>query len=248
MTIATTERDAPAKLLDAEYVVAYHILGILNNDRRDWADLLRDAASGELLIPRSSAPHMHPEDSDVPCMFCASRTRDVSAVSASIIMSVAENRFRDDFWNADPIRRPDQVASVAKNLVIDEKTLEDMFGPHWGLVVAFGYRIEFADAPELVELLRKALSTPEARHIPSSRGRDWTQPARWLVAAALSGKRNSSNMATRLKRQDQVGSLAALASAVSLHGTMDGTMEEWIPVPFDNTPVSSEQPKLRVVR
>lgn len=247
MTVTTLGE--PQKQLDQSTVIEYHILGVLNSDRRTWVEMVRDAARQELIIPRSGASHMHPRDRRVPCMFCAARTRDINAVSASIILSVAENKFRDDHWNADDIRRADQVASAAKNITIDEDVLRDMFGPHWGMVIAFGYRVEFADARTLVDLLRQALTTPEAARTPRiTNGRDWTQPARWLVSSAMSGKRQSADMATKLRQRDQVGRLASLACAMSLNGNVGDSVEQWIPVPKDTAPVTVEEPKLRVVR
>lgn len=163
-------------------------------------------------------------------------------------MSVAECHSRDDSWNSDPIRRPGQVFATARNLVIDDTVMEDMFGPHWGLVVAFGYRIEFSDAQTLVDLLRTALTSTDVRHTSKPCGRDWTHPARWLVAVAMSGRRQVSDMSARLKRQDRSTVLASLASTVSLHGTLNGSVEEWMVSPHENRSLPSERPKLRVVR
>ena len=211
--------------------VEVHVLGVLEQDLRSWVDLLDSAAKGELMIPRTKAPHMHPADPAVPCMFCAAHVSDLHTVSGAIILSLAEAKFRDDQWNADSIRLRLQVVSAAKTIEVSEGTLCGMFGEHWAMVVSLGYRIEMADATELVHLLRKSMSHPESVIAPRVDGRDYTHTARWLVSSAMSSKRETS-MSSRMKQREYAGRLSTLAALIARKGNpdSDSNLMEWLPV------------------
>lgn len=235
---------------DFTTAVEVHVLGVLNQDLRAWVQLLAEAARGETLIPRSKLPHMHP-DAHVPCMFCAANVSDIHTVSAAIILSLNESRNIDDMWNAETGRSTNSVMREAQKTIIDDAAMANMFGEHWGMVISLGYRIEMADAPELVSILRDAVSRQDTIIAPRVSGRDYSHTARWLVSSAMSGKRESS-MASRMRQRGFTDRLSAYAALVAREGNPEGTNSlAWMPVTrVDAAPLDVQKvtPTLRVVR
>lgn len=243
--------DTRVDLPDFKTVVEVHVLGVLNQDLRTWNQLILDAAKGEVLIPQTKIAHMHPPSNHIPCMFCAAHVNDIHSVSAAIILSIADNRNIDDMWNSDMGRSRNGVVREAQKTIVDDAALMNMFGEHWGMVVSLGYRIEMANAPELVELLRKAVDHPEALIAPRIDGRDYTHTARWLVSSAMSGKRDIT-MSSRMRQRGYTDRLSTLAALVCRHGNPDAENSmDWVPVTRQTeAPINAQpsQPTLRVVR
>lgn len=243
--------DMQVDLHDFKTVVEVHVLGVLNQDLRTWNQLILDAAKGEVLIPHTKIAHMHPPSNHIPCMFCAAHVNDIHAVSAAIILSLTEGRNIDDMWNSDMGRTRNGIVREAQKTTVDDAVLMSMFGEHWGMVVSLGYRIEMADAPELVDLLRKAVDHPEATISPRINGRDYTHTARWLVSSAMSGKRDIS-MSSRMRQRGYTDRLSTLAALVCRHGNPDTSDSmDWVPVTRQTAAPITEQsatPTLRVVR
>lgn len=231
-------------------VIAYHVLGLLRKDHRAWYTLIKENAEGETLIPRSRSPHLHPPNPKLPCMFCAAMSHDISSVSAAVLLSLAEMRFRDDAWNAEEGRRSDMVVSAAKTLTeVSEERMEELFGPNWNMVIALGYKIEHASPKELSEIVE--LSRRLGREYPTSsstKGRDWTHSARWLVSRSISSRRHATDTANRLRHQDTVEALAGIANYVSRFGNpLDGAAP-WLTCPADSDPINTNVPELKVIR
>lgn len=236
-------------LYDLSTAVEVHVLGVLHQDLRTWSQLLIEAARRETLIPRSKLPHIHPYR-NVPCMFCAASVSDIHTVSASIILSLTEARNVDDMWNASDERTVRDIIREAQKTVIDDAALEGMFGEHWGMVISLGFRVEMADAAELVNLLRTAMGHPETLIAPRTKGRDFSHTARWLISSAMSGKREVT-LASRMRQRGYTDRLSTFAALVAREGTTGDDTWGWIPATrADNDPVSvqKEVTALRVVR
>jgi len=243
-----------AELMTATYTspedaLEYHISSLLHGEHRTWSNLIKSAAAGEMLIPRTRVPHMHPENPKLPCMFCAAHSRDINAVSAAVLLSLAETEWRDDAWNAEDGRRSEQVVKTSKGLDVDAEALGKMFGPNWAAVVALAYRIEFADSAELADLTRMSMSVPRAATMSRTGGRDWTHSSKWLVGVGMNGRNNGTQMSDRLRQREAVTRLHALASFVALHGVpASDDISRWIVVPTGHEPVRRQPPELRIVR
>ena len=233
----------------AEDVITYHVLGTLRRDFREWFGHVRNHERDGFSVPRNKSPHMHPANSAVPCMFCCAYSGEISTVSAAIILTLAERKLRDDEWNADVERTSRQVFLAAKSVPTDDMALEKVFGPHWVMVLALAYRVEYADARSVVDILTQYKHSNMGVFTTStlsSNGPDWTLPARWLVSIAMS-KKPSNIPARRAAHRDTVSRLASLASVIATDGNPDNGVAEWVPLPVDAAPLDSSRPQLRVV-
>lgn len=232
----------------ADSIVACHVQGVLQRDYRTWVGFINDHIRDGFSVPKSKNPHLHPSDSTIPCMYCCAHCGELSTVSASLFLSLAERENRGDDWNVERLREPRHIKAAAKTVVISSETLEDVFGPNWVMVLALAYRVEYADAKELVELMLDS-RRKYGDILPSIPvgNRDWTLPARWIVASAMLGKQAPS-IALREHNRAAAGRLKVLASVVALGEEMDtDTVADWIPVAVDDDLFRSE-PKLRIVR
>lgn len=229
MTVQVFSDVMKTLLIDPVAFVEERVLSILNRDREAWGALVSSAANKELFIPKTTVPHMHPNDQRVPCMVCAAHSRDLTTVSAVVLLSLSEIRYKDDYWNSDNIRRPDHIVTACKSVVADKDAMKSMFGPNWGILLSLAYRIEFANPVELVELLQKAVSTPGSSTVARlDGGRDWSQPARWLISNAMSGRRSAVKSPTKTRHNADSGRMIGLASVLAVNGTDDEALEEWV--------------------
>lgn len=233
-------------------LIEYQVMGMLHRDHRKWLDIIKDHATEGFSVPASKAPHMCPSRKYIPCMFCTAHSGEISAVSAAILLSVSEERMRDDMWNAHAQRRPDHIVSAVKAVMPSMENMEDMFGSHWTMVVALAYRVELADAAELAKLLRAAMALPShATASPPVGARDWSHSARWLLSASLSGNLHPTHPSARLRTREATGRLAPLAHAMSNSGDMDftgDTVQGWVQSLSINESHQENFPGLRVVR
>lgn len=233
-----------------ETVLSYHILGTLRRDYRVWLGWIKDHVREGFSVPRSKAPHMHPDNPAVPCMFCTAHCGELSTVSAAILMTLADRKLRDDEWNADREREPRHIELTARGLETDDVALSKVFGTHWATVIALAYRIEYADARAVAELIAEyKLSTQgvftTARYSDDG-GPDWTVPARWLVAVSMS-KKPSNVPLHRVSHRSAVARLSVLANTIAISGPPTASASEWIPVPVNAEPMTSSRPQLRIV-
>ena len=229
MFASTVQNTSKALSSSPVSFVEDQVLNIINRDRESWTNLISTTAKGEMFIPKTSVPHIHPDNTKIPCMVCAAHSRELTTVSAVILLSLAEVRYRDEHWNADQMRRADHIVTASKGVVSDKVALSDMFGPNWGLILSLAYRIEFADAETLIGLLRKAMSTPGASTVARlDGGRDWSQPARWLISNAMSGRRSAVKSPTRIRNTADSGRLMGLASVIAINGNTEESVEEWM--------------------
>ncbi|TXH11177.1 MAG: hypothetical protein E6R04_03185 [Spirochaetes bacterium] len=233
-------------------IIEYLVMGTLHRDHRKWLELVKSHAAEGFSVPASKAPHMCPSQKYIPCMFCTAHSGEINAVSAAIMLSVSEERMRDDMWNAHVQRRPDHIVTAVKAAMPSVTQMEDMLGSNWVMVLALAYRVELADAVELARLLRAAVTLP-AGATPSALvgARDWSHAARWLLSAALSGNRHPTHTSARLRTRETTGRLAPLAHAMSSAGTLDftgETVQEWANALSIKDSSQAGSPGLRVVR
>lgn len=165
------------------------------------------------------------------------------------LLTIAERKLRDDEWNAAHDRTARQVRLAANNVPTDGMALEKVFGPNWVMVLALAYRIEYADARAVVDILARYKSSNAGVFTSatlSSDGPDWTLPARWLVSIAMS-KKASNIPARRAAHRDTVSRLSSLASVIATDGNPDDGVADWVPMPVDDMPPLNPRPQLRVV-
>jgi len=234
-----------------ETVLSYHILGTLRRDYRVWLGWVKDHVKEGFSVPQSKSPHMHPSNPLVPCMFCCAYCGELSTVSASILMTLAERKLRDDEWNAAEERHPRDIELVARGLGTDDVALSKVFGPHWATVIALAYRIEYADVRMVAEIiatykLSEQVVFTESRGTGGD-GPDWTVPARWLVSVAMS-KKPTNVPAHRASHRNAVARLSVLADSIAVDGPPSPSAAEWIPVPVSgDESLVTERPQLRIV-
>jgi hypothetical protein len=233
-------------------LIEYHVMGMLHRDHRKWLDMVKDHATEGFSVPASKAPHMCPSRKHIPCMFCTAHSGEISAVSAAILLSVSEERMRDDMWNVHEQRRPDHIVSAVKSVMPSVENMEDMFGSNWTMVVALAYRVELASAVDLAKLLQAATKLPpHAVASPPVGVRDWSHSARWLLSASLSGNLHPTHSSARLRTREATGRLAPLAHAMSNTGDMKftgDTVHGWVQSLSINESPQDNFPGLRVVR
>lgn len=214
----------------AETSIEYYVLGMLQRDHRTWLTLVKNHVADGFSVPKSKSPHMHPHSGHLPCMFCTAHSGEISAVSAAVLLSMCEEMNHDDLWNSSAGRRPHNIVDATRKALPSDSSLELMFGANWVMVLALAYRVEFADAEEIVTLLRKAMEIPQRSTCSTGGVRDWSHSARWLLTAAMSGNRQPTHHAARQRTRELTGKLTSLAVAVSEDGNSgaaEDTVSAW---------------------